>query len=76
MRVGLGQRFFTGKQIAPVRLVIYSTNWVERLNHCYSYLVLAWSDALPASVVYFLKGGKEEKKDVSKKDFCLLINGV
>lgn len=26
MRVGLGQRFFTGKQIALVRRVIYSTN--------------------------------------------------
>lgn len=26
MRVGLGQRFFTGKQIALVRWVIYSTN--------------------------------------------------
>ena len=53
MRVGLGQRFFTGKQIAPVRRVIYSTNWEERLNHCYSYLVLARSDALPASVVIY-----------------------
>lgn len=37
--------FFMGKQIAAVRLVIYSTNWEERLNHCYSYLVLARSDA-------------------------------
>lgn len=46
--------FFMGKQIAAVRLVIYSTNWEERLNHCYSYLVLARSDALPASVVYLL----------------------
>ena len=62
MRVGLGQRFFTGKQIAAVCRIIYSTNWEERLNHCYSYLVLARSDALPASVVCLLKGGKEEKE--------------
>lgn len=54
MRVGLGQRFFTGKQIAAVCRIIYSTNWEERLNHCYSYLVLARSDALPASVVCLL----------------------
>lgn len=54
MRVGLGQRFFTGKQIAAVRRIIYSTNWEERLNHSYSYLVLARSDALPASVVCLL----------------------
>ena len=45
MRVGLGQRFFMGKYIVSVRRVIYSTNWEERLNHCYSYLVLARSDA-------------------------------
>ena len=45
MRVGLGQRFFMGKYIVSVRRVIYSTNWEERLNHCYSYLVLARCDA-------------------------------
>jgi hypothetical protein len=62
MRVGLGQRFFMGKYIVSVRRVIYSTNWEERLNHCYSYLVLARSDALLASGGYLLKGGKEEKE--------------
>ena len=47
MRVRRGVRglFFMGKYIVSVRRVIYSTNWEERLNHCYSYLVLARSDA-------------------------------
>ena len=65
-----------GKYIVSVRRVIYSTNWEERLNHCYSYLVLARSDALLASGGYLLKGGKEEKKDVCKKDFCWLMSGT
>ena len=41
---GVRGQFFMGKYIVSVRRVIYSTNWEERLNHCYSYLVLARSD--------------------------------
>ena len=71
MRVGLGQRFFTGKQIAAVRRIIYLTNWEERLNHCYSYLVLARSDALPASVVCLLCAVDKERKTT----FCVWVSG-
>lgn len=69
MRVGLGQRFFMGKYIVSVRRVIYSTNWEERLNHCYSYLVLARSDAF-ASLrgLPFVRCYKERKTT-----FCIWV---
>lgn len=61
--------FFMGKQIAAVRRVIYSTNWEERLNHCYSYLVLARSDAF-ASLrgLPFVRCYKERKTT-----FCIWV---
>lgn len=53
--------FFMGKQIAAVRLVIYSTNWVERLNHCYC-LTLFLRGATHSQPPWFI--------------FCTLLQGA
>ena len=69
MRVGLGQRFFTGKQIALVRRVIYSTNLRSASITATRTLFLRGAMHLPASVVYLLCAVAKERKTT----FCIWV---
>ena len=63
--------FFMGKQIAAVHLVIYSTNWVERLNHCYC-LPCSCAERRIASLRGYLLCAVDKER---KTTFCISVSG-